>query len=79
LIYENGSNSFIEIAKMISNHLGFNGKVVDLTVEHVINDYGEEARLGVTSNSMVKALNARLLGWQPEGPSLQEYLLNKVL
>lgn len=73
---ENGSNSFIEIATMISNHLGFGGKIADLTVEHVINDYGEEARLGVASNSMVKALNARLLGWQPKGPSLKEYLEN---
>lgn len=74
---ENGSNSFIEIAKMISNHLGLDGAVMDLTVEHVINDYGEEARLGVASNSMVKSLNARLLGWQPHGPSLEKYFKNK--
>ncbi len=74
---ENGSNSFIEIAEMISSYLGLNGKIADLTVEHVINDYGEEARLGVTSNSMVKSLNARLLGWQPNGPSLDQYLSNK--
>lgn len=74
---ENGSNSFIEIAKIISNYLGLNGAITDLTVEHVINDYGEEARLGVTSNSMVKSLNARLLGWHPHGPSLEEYFKDK--
>lgn len=71
---ENGSNSFIEIAKMISYHLGLAGKVVDLTVAHVINDYGEVARLGTTSNSMIRAVNARLLGWSPQAPSLKEYL-----
>ena len=71
---ENGSNSFLELATMISDYLGLNGKIADLTVEHVINDYGEEARLGVTSNSVVKAMNANRLGWEPHGPSLKEYL-----
>ncbi|WP_321331639.1 NAD-dependent epimerase/dehydratase family protein [uncultured Bacteroides sp.] len=74
---ENGFNSFIEIAKMISTYLGLGGEITDLTVEHVINDYGEEARLGVTSNSVVKSLNARLLGWHPHGLSLEKYLENK--
>ncbi len=30
-------------------------------------------RYGVTSNSLVSAVNARRLGWSPKGPSLPEY------
>jgi nucleoside-diphosphate-sugar epimerase len=70
---ENGDNSFKEIAEMISEYLAFDGKTTSVTIEHVIEHHGESARLGVASNSLVKSVNARRLGWQPNGPSLREY------
>lgn len=70
---ENGHNSFKDIAGMISAFLGFGGKTVSLSVEDVIRQYGEAARLGVASNSFVSAINARRLGWSPNAPSLAEW------
>jgi nucleoside-diphosphate-sugar epimerase len=70
---ENGNNSFKEIAEMISGYLGLGGKTASLPLEDVIRQYGEAARLGVGSNSLVSAINARL-GWTPKAPSLAEWL-----
>ncbi len=70
---ENGHNSFKEIADMISSYLGFEGRTASITIEHLIKYHGEADRLGVASNSLVKSVNARKLGWQPEGPSLEVY------
>jgi len=74
LFAENGHNSFKELAGMISGHLGFGGNTVSLPVEQVIRQYGEYARLGVASNSYVRAANARRLGWSPTAPSLAEWI-----
>ncbi|WP_020201649.1 NAD-dependent epimerase/dehydratase family protein [Cupriavidus sp. WS] len=67
---ENGHAAFNEIAALISDHLGFGGKTIGLPIEHVIREYGEAGRLGVGSNSFVRAANARRLGWSPRAPSL---------
>ncbi len=69
---ENGEASFKELAEMISRSLGFGGKTLSLSVEDVVRQYGEDTRYGVGSNSRVKAVNARRLGWVPKGPSLVE-------
>ncbi len=71
---ENGHSSFKDLAGLISNHLGFGGKTVSLPVEQVIQQYGEYARLGAASNSYVKAVNARRLGWSPKAPSLADWI-----
>jgi hypothetical protein len=39
----------------------------------VVRQYGDAGRYGVTSNSLVRAVNARRLGWSPKAPSLAEY------
>jgi nucleoside-diphosphate-sugar epimerase len=70
---ENGQASFKEIAELISEALGFGGRTVSLPVEEVVRQAGEAGRYGVTSNSLVRAVNARRLGWQPHGPSLPEH------
>lgn len=70
---ENGHHSFKEIAKMISEYLGFKGKTLSITIEHLIEFHGEADRLGVASNSLVKSGNARRIGWKPGGPSLEKY------
>ena len=70
---ENGDASFKEIAGMISRSLGLDGKTMRLSVEDVIRQHGDAGRYGVTSNSLVSAVNARRLGWSPKAPSLAEY------
>ena len=69
---ENGDASFNEIAEMISRSLGL-GKTVSLSVEDLVRQHGDAARSGITSNSLVSAVNARRLGWSPKAPSLAEY------
>ncbi len=70
---ENGDASFKEIAEMISRSLGLGGKTVSVSVEDVVRQYGDAGRYGVASNSLVRAVNARRLGWSPKAPSLTEY------
>src|SRR5262249_51149668 len=71
---ENGHNSFKEIAGMISNFLGLGGKTASLPLANVIQQYGEAARLGVGSNSVVSAVNGRRMGGAPKARSLAEWL-----
>jgi nucleoside-diphosphate-sugar epimerase len=70
---ENGDASFKEIADMISRFLGFGGKTISLSVEELVRQYGDAGRYGMTSNSLVSAVNARRLGWSPRAPSLADY------
>ena len=70
---ENGDASFKEIAEMISRSLGLDDKTVSASVEDLVRKYGDAGRYGITSNSLVSAVNARRLGWSPQAPSLAEY------
>jgi len=70
---ENGDASFKEIAEMISRSLGLGGKTVSVSVEDLVRQYGDAGRYGMTSNSLVRAVNARRLGWSPKAPPLAEY------
>jgi nucleoside-diphosphate-sugar epimerase len=70
---ENGDASFKEIASIISRFLGFGGKTISLSVEELVRQYGDAGRYGMTSNSLVSAVNARRLGWSPKGPSLADH------
>ncbi len=70
---ENGDASFKEIAEMISRSLGLDDKTVSASVEDLVRKYGDAGRYGITSNSLVRAVNARRLGWSPQAPSLAEY------
>jgi nucleoside-diphosphate-sugar epimerase len=69
---ENGNASFKEIAEMISRSFGL-GKTVSLSVEELARQRGDAARYGMTSNSLVSAVNARRVGWSPKAPSLAQY------
>ncbi len=44
-----------------------------LTVISSNADKNEADRLGVASNSLVNSVNARRIGWNPKGPSLEKY------
>lgn len=69
---ENGEMSFKQIAENIARVIGAPG-VQSLDVDQVTRDFGEAARYGLASNSRVKAVAARRLGWSPRGPSLQDW------
>lgn len=70
---ENGYSSFRAIAEMIGRLPGFEGRTASVPVSEVVRQFGESARLGVASNSYVRAANARRLGWSPKAPSLAEW------
>ncbi len=73
---ENGHNSFKEIAEMISQYLGYEGKTFSMNVEDIISQYGKFTGFGVASNSLISAVNARRLGWSPKQTSLAGYFKN---
>ena len=70
---ENGIASFREIPEMISLSLGFGGKTVSVSIEELVRQYGDAGLYGMTSNSVVSAVNARRIGWLPKAPSLREF------
>ncbi len=71
---ENSHNSFVEIAEMIARFPGLDGKTVSLPLEGIIAQFGEAGRLGVASNSHVRAANAGRLGWFPKALSLEAWM-----
>ncbi|MFD1773120.1 NAD-dependent epimerase/dehydratase family protein [Paenibacillus rhizophilus] len=63
---ENGEESFEDIAKSVSEALGFEGRTVSWPVDDAIAELGDWARFAIASNSRVRAVHARnLLGWNP--------------
>lgn len=63
---ENGEESYREIAKSVSEALGFEGKTISWPADHAIEELGDWARFAIASNSRVRAVHARnLLGWNP--------------
>jgi hypothetical protein len=61
------------MALLIISAISLNELWPFLNVADLIKQYGEAARLGMASNSLVSAANARRLGWSPRAPSLAEY------
>lgn len=75
---ENGEASYGEIAVYISQALGFDRKTVSWNAGGALAELGDWARYALGSNSRVKAVHARrLLGWKPNGISLNEWILSK--
>jgi nucleoside-diphosphate-sugar epimerase len=69
---ENGESSLKEVAESVSRSLGYGGVTKTWDAEDAIARYGDWARFALASNSRVRAVNARRLGWSPKGPSLRE-------
>lgn len=70
---ENGENSMREVCEAISRMLGHQGVPSAMSMEQASAEWGE----GVTedtmaSNSRVRGVRARQLGWKPKAPSLIE-------
>ena len=70
---ENGENSMREVCAAINRMLGHVGAPSAMSMEEAFSEWGE----GLTedtmaSNSRVRAVRARQLGWKPKAPSLIE-------
>jgi nucleoside-diphosphate-sugar epimerase len=69
---ENGESSLREVAESVSRFLGYGGRTETWDAKDAIAQYGDWARFALASNSRVRAVNARRLGWSPHGPTLAE-------
>ena len=75
---ENGEASYGEIAVYVSQALGFNGKVISWNANEALTELGDWAKYAWGSNSRVRAVHARsLLGWKPNGISLNEWIISR--
>ncbi|MBB3131897.1 nucleoside-diphosphate-sugar epimerase [Paenibacillus rhizosphaerae] len=76
---ENGEESFGDLARYVSNALGFAGKTVRWTLEEAVAEWGPLAQYTLATNCRIRAVHARhLLGWKPEGESIQSWIANHV-
>jgi nucleoside-diphosphate-sugar epimerase len=75
---ENGELNMVEVARAVSYSLGFDGKVNSWEIGDAIAHLGGFGRVALASNARVRAVNARLLGWDPRGPSLTAALIGAV-
>jgi len=77
---ESGEASFRDMSAAIARALGL-GAPQDWPLEEAKEEWGYEmASYGLGSNSRVRGKNAReLLGWQPHGPSVMDWIANDML
>jgi nucleoside-diphosphate-sugar epimerase len=70
---ENGENSMREVCEAINRMLGFSAPPSAMSMQEAAAEWGEgTAEDTMASNSRVRALRARQLGWKPKAPSLIE-------
>jgi nucleoside-diphosphate-sugar epimerase len=70
---ENGENSMREVCEAINRMLGFAGAPTAISMEAAAAEWGEgTAEYTMASNSRVRAVRARELGWKPQARSLIE-------
>jgi nucleoside-diphosphate-sugar epimerase len=73
LFAENGENSMREVCEAINRMLGFAGPTMAMSMEEAAAEWGEgTAEDTMASNSRVRAVRARQLGWKPKARSLIE-------
>ncbi|WP_169085015.1 NAD-dependent epimerase/dehydratase family protein [Paenibacillus sp. PL91] len=72
---ENGEESYGDIAKAVSDALGYGGKTWSWPADQAIAELGDWARFAIASNSRVRAAHAKnLLGWAPKEESLLSWI-----
>lgn len=70
---ENGENSMREACEAINRMLGFAGPPTAMSMQEAVAEWGEgTAEDTMASNSRVRAVRARQLGWKPNAGSLIE-------
>ncbi len=61
---ENGEESYVDIAKSVSEALGLGGKTISWPADEAIAELGDWACFAIASNSRVRATHARnLFAW----------------
>lgn len=76
---ENGEEAFKDLARYVSEALGYEGKTVSWSLEEAVAELGLLAQYTLATNCRVRAVHARnLLGWKPEGESIQSWIANNV-
>ena len=70
---ENGENSMREVCEAINRMLGYPGAPTEMSMAEAASEWGEGvAEDTMASNSRVRAVRARQLGWKPKARSLIE-------
>ncbi len=70
---ENGENSMREVCEAINRMLGYAGAPTQMSMAEAASEWGEGvAEDTMASNSRVRAVKARQLGWKPKARSLIE-------
>jgi nucleoside-diphosphate-sugar epimerase len=70
---ENGENSMREVCEAINRMLGLARPPMSMSMQEAAAEWGEgTAEDTMASNSRVRAVRARQLGWKPKAPSLIE-------
>ena len=73
LFAENGENSMREVCEAINRMLGYKGAPLAMSMEQAAAEWGEgTAEDTMASNSRVRAVRARQLGWKPKARGLIE-------
>ena len=67
---ENGETSFKSVAQSIGRMLGLGDRTQDWSIGEAVEGLGPGAYLSFGSNSRVRGVQSRKLGWQPKGGSL---------
>ncbi|MDP4097992.1 NAD-dependent epimerase/dehydratase family protein [Paenibacillus sp. P96] len=76
---ENGEESFKDLAKYISEALGYGGQTVSWSFDDAVKELGPFAQYTLATNSRVRAVHARnLLGWKPAGETIQSWISQNV-
>jgi nucleoside-diphosphate-sugar epimerase len=76
---ENGEESFKDLARYISDALGFEGRTVSWSFDEAAAELGPLAQYTLATNSRVRAVHARnLLGWKPDGESIHSWISHNV-
>jgi nucleoside-diphosphate-sugar epimerase len=79
LLYaENGEASFKSVAQSIGRMLGMGDKTQDWPIGEAVEGLGPGAYLSFGSNSRVRGVKSRALGWKPKGRALFDEIENGV-
>jgi nucleoside-diphosphate-sugar epimerase len=79
LLYgENGEANFKSIAQSIGRMLGMGERTQDWPIAEAVEGFGPGAYLSFGSNSRVRGVKSRALGWKPKGRALLDEIENGV-
>lgn len=72
LFAENGESDMRGVAAAVSASLGLGGRTRSWPLDKAVAELGLWPQVALATNCRVRAVNARALGWRPNGPSLAQ-------